>query len=176
MPFSQRPTSHLPNRSENTGEFLLRDLAKLTNSIYCYSQHGGLMNRFPVMITPISWREFPTIFWSEKVTHLQFDLGMTLALVWPWRQISQTKLNWCSGTKLAFSMTWPWPWAMTLILKLDLDIVRMYHHIKMKFLCQLLQSSNRHKHTDNAKTLLPREVIYESHPAGKSALTNWIQV
>ena len=34
------------NRSENTGKFLLRNLAALTNSIYCISQHGALMNRF----------------------------------------------------------------------------------------------------------------------------------
>ena len=31
--------------SENTGKFLLRDLAALTNSIYCTSQYGALMNR-----------------------------------------------------------------------------------------------------------------------------------
>ena len=48
--------------SENTGKFLLRDLAALTNSIYCNSQCGPLMNRFPVMMTPIGWRKFPTIF------------------------------------------------------------------------------------------------------------------
>ena len=48
--------------SENTGEFLLPNLAALTNSIYCKSQHGASMNRFPVMMTPIGWREFPTIF------------------------------------------------------------------------------------------------------------------
>ena len=52
-------------RSEDTGKFLLLNLAALTNSIYCNSQHGTLMNRFPVMMTPIGWREFPTIFWSE---------------------------------------------------------------------------------------------------------------
>ena len=39
--------------SENTGKFLLRNLAALTNSIYCISQHGALMNRFPVMLMPI---------------------------------------------------------------------------------------------------------------------------
>ena len=50
--------------SENTGKLLLRDLATLTNNIYCNSQRGALMNRFPVMMTPIGWREFPTIFWS----------------------------------------------------------------------------------------------------------------
>ena len=57
-------------RSENTGKFLVRNLAALTNSIYCNSQHGALMNRFPVMITPIGWREFPTIFWSDEIFHL----------------------------------------------------------------------------------------------------------
>ena len=51
--------------SENTGKFLLRNLAALTNSIYCNSQRGALMNRFPVMMTPIGWREFLTIFLSE---------------------------------------------------------------------------------------------------------------
>ena len=48
--------------SENTGKFLLRDLAALTNSIYCNSQRGTLMNRFPVTMTPIGSKEFPTIF------------------------------------------------------------------------------------------------------------------
>ena len=48
--------------SENAGKFLLRNLAALTNSIYCTSQHGALMNRFTVMMTPIGWREFRTIF------------------------------------------------------------------------------------------------------------------
>ena len=57
-----RMNGHITNRSENTGKFLLRDLAALTNSIYCKSQHGALMNRFPVMITPIGWKEFPTTF------------------------------------------------------------------------------------------------------------------
>ena len=46
-------------------ESLLRDLAALTNSIYCNSQHGALMNRFPVMVTAVGWREFLTIFWFE---------------------------------------------------------------------------------------------------------------
>ena len=53
------------SRSENTGKFLLLNLAALTNRIYCNSQHGALMNRFPVEMTPIGWREFPTIFWSD---------------------------------------------------------------------------------------------------------------
>ena len=44
------------------GNSLLRYLAALTNSIYYDSQHGALMNRFPVMMSPIGWREFPTIF------------------------------------------------------------------------------------------------------------------
>ena len=51
-------------RSENTGKLLLRNLAALTNSIYCTSQHGALMNRLPVMMTPIGWREFPIIYLS----------------------------------------------------------------------------------------------------------------
>ena len=55
-------------RSENTGKFLLYNLAALTNSIYCNSRHGLLMNRFPVMMTPIGWRELPTIFWSGEAT------------------------------------------------------------------------------------------------------------
>ena len=50
---------------ENTGKFLFRDLAALTNNSYCNYQYGALKNRFPVMMTPIGWREFPTIFWSE---------------------------------------------------------------------------------------------------------------
>ena len=45
--------------SENTGKFLLCDLAALTNRIYCTSQHGTLVNRFPVMMMLIGWREFP---------------------------------------------------------------------------------------------------------------------
>ena len=49
-------------RLENTGKFLLRNVAALTNSIYCNSRHGALMNRFSVMMTPIGWREFPTIY------------------------------------------------------------------------------------------------------------------
>ena len=49
-------------RSENTWKFLLRDLAALTNSICCNYQHGALINRFPVIMTLIGWREFPTIF------------------------------------------------------------------------------------------------------------------
>ena len=53
------------NRSENTGKFLLRDLAAVTKNIYCHSQHGALMNRFPVMTTAIGWRELPTVFWSD---------------------------------------------------------------------------------------------------------------
>ena len=48
--------------SENTGKFLLRALDALTNSIYCNSERGALMNRFTVMMTPIGWEEFPTIF------------------------------------------------------------------------------------------------------------------
>ena len=36
----------LPHVSENTGKFLRRDLAALTNSIYCSSQRGTLINRF----------------------------------------------------------------------------------------------------------------------------------
>ena len=48
------------------GNSLLHDLAALTNSIYRTSEHGALMNRFPVMMTPREgWREFPTIFRSE---------------------------------------------------------------------------------------------------------------
>ena len=53
--------------SENTGKFLLRDLGALTNSIYCNSQCEALMNRFPVMMTLIGWRKFPTIFWYVYV-------------------------------------------------------------------------------------------------------------
>ena len=45
--------SNMLSISENTGKFLLRDLGALTNSIYCNSQRGALMNRFPVMMTPI---------------------------------------------------------------------------------------------------------------------------
>ena len=41
---------------------ILRDLTALTNRIYCNSQRGALVNRFPVKKTPIGWREFPTIF------------------------------------------------------------------------------------------------------------------
>ena len=52
------------NISENTGKFSLRDLAALTNRSYCISQHGALVNRFPVMMTPIGWSKFPTIVWS----------------------------------------------------------------------------------------------------------------
>ena len=62
-----KSSNYLKNlfRSENTGKFLFRDLSTPTNNIYCKSQHGALMNRFQVMMTPIGWREFPTIFWSE---------------------------------------------------------------------------------------------------------------
>ena len=55
-------SSGLSFRSENTGKFLLRNLVALGNSIYYNSQCGALMNRFPVMMTPAGWREFPTIF------------------------------------------------------------------------------------------------------------------
>ena len=62
--------------SENTGKFVLRDLATLTNSTYCTSQHGALVNRFPVMMTPFGWREFPTIFWFEGSLHI-FIIGLS---------------------------------------------------------------------------------------------------
>ena len=39
------------SRSENTGKFLFRDLAALTNGIYFNSQCGTLMNRFPFIIS-----------------------------------------------------------------------------------------------------------------------------
>ena len=74
-------------RSENIGKFLLRNLAALTNSTYCNSQHGTLMNRFPVMMTPIAWREFPIIFWSGgKKFHAQVEN--------PWHlEISKTNIK-----------------------------------------------------------------------------------
>ena len=80
--------------SENTGKFLLSDLAALTNSIYFNSQHGALLNRFPVRMTPIGWREFPTIFWSvpdywfhflktlNSSACQDFRTGTKLLLVW----------------------------------------------------------------------------------------------
>ena len=52
--------------SENTGKFLLRDLAVLTNNIYCISQLGALVNRLPVMMTPIGWREFPNFSFHKS--------------------------------------------------------------------------------------------------------------
>ena len=49
---------------------------------------------------------------QQKVKHLQFDLE------WPWPQTSQTKLNWCPGSKISIfhDMTltltqWPWYWS-----------------------------------------------------------------
>ena len=42
-------------QTENTGKFLFRDLAAPTKSIYCTSQRGALMNRFPVMMMPVRW-------------------------------------------------------------------------------------------------------------------------
>ena len=36
--------------TENTGKLLLRDLVTLTIGIFCNSQCGALMNRFPVMM------------------------------------------------------------------------------------------------------------------------------
>ena len=53
---------------------------------------------------------------QQKVKHLQFDLEITFPLVWPWPhlwpwpQTSQTKLNWCPGSKFNIFMRWPWPW------------------------------------------------------------------
>ena len=67
------------HRSENTGKFSLCNLAALTNSIYCNSQHGALMNRFSVMMAPIGWREFPTIFWSDFCVTVKFPCVCGLA-------------------------------------------------------------------------------------------------
>ena len=42
---------------------------------------------------------------------LTIDLGMTLTFIWHWPQISQTKLNWCTGSKISIFMRSPWPWS-----------------------------------------------------------------
>ena len=52
---------------------MLCDLAALTNNIYCDSQNGVLVNRFPVMMMPIGWREFPTIFWYDYIQKLTLE-------------------------------------------------------------------------------------------------------
>ena len=44
---------------------MVRNISEQANSIYSTSQHEALMNRFPLMMTPIGWKEFPTIFLSE---------------------------------------------------------------------------------------------------------------
>ena len=79
--------------SENTRKFLLRDLAALTNSIYCNSQHGALMNRFPVKMTPIGWREFPTIFWSDHLLNFPRIPLQRLPMVALWNFYQDRKLN-----------------------------------------------------------------------------------
>ena len=64
--------------SGDTGKFMLRNLAALTNIIHCNPQHGALLNRFPVMMTPIGWREFPTI--SDLHTSGNVNIGSGLAV------------------------------------------------------------------------------------------------
>ena len=71
--FAHKHFLWMKNKSTNSdqrilGNSLLRNLAALTNSIYCDSQHGALMNRFPVIMTPIGLREFSIIFWSVVET------------------------------------------------------------------------------------------------------------
>ena len=49
---------------------------------------------------------------------------------------------------------------MNLVLKVDLDVIKMYHHAKMKFLCQVFQNlqpeltdRQTDRQTDSMKTL-----------------------
>ena len=81
---------------------------------------------------------------------------MTLTLVWPWPQTSQTKLNWYSGSKVSISMRWPWPWSN------DLDTqtwprygqdVTPYQKRSFYVNCFKSYSLNGHTHTDTMKTL-----------------------
>ena len=43
----------IPFISQNTGKFLLRDLAELTNRVYCTSQREALINRFPTIFCSV---------------------------------------------------------------------------------------------------------------------------
>ena len=59
--------------------------------------------------------EAPPPACRQKAKHIQFDFGMTLTFVWPLPYTSQTKLNWCPGSKISIfhEMTltltqWPW--------------------------------------------------------------------
>ena len=49
----------MPDISENTVKFLLRDLGDLTNRIHCNSQHEALM-----MVL-----SFNESFWPERISH-----------------------------------------------------------------------------------------------------------
>ena len=81
---------------------------------------------------------------------------MTLTLVWPWPyvwpwpQTSQAKLNWCPGSKQAFSMRWTWPSSNYLDTqtwpRYDQD-VRLYK--KWSFYVNSFQSYSLNTHTLN---------------------------
>ena len=69
--------------SENTGKFLLRNLDALTNSIYCTSQYGALMNRFPVMMTTLETAKFYWIGNLELSTrYIRFIILYTVRKWW----------------------------------------------------------------------------------------------
>ena len=51
---------------------------------------------------------------------------------------------------------------MTLILKLDLDMVKMYHHAKMKFLCQLVQKLQLKQINTQTQINRQTERLYEN--------------
>ena len=112
------------------------------------------------------WLPFETRmpFSRRPTSHLliesqtQFDLGLVWPLphLWPWPQTSQTKLNWCPGSKInIFHTRLPWPWPNDLDTQTWPRYVKMYHHTKNQVYMSTISKVTAwtDTHTDTMKTL-----------------------
>ena len=86
---------HVQHRGHCCIKFLLRDLVELTNRLYCHYHIDTLINRLPVMMTPIGSKELNTKTWTVQTnrqeTRMPFSRGPTSHLpiesktltIWP---------------------------------------------------------------------------------------------
>ena len=84
----------------------------------CHSNFSGSFHR------NLQFNKNAFAFADRKSKSCNLTLEFPWPHLWPWPQTSQTKLNWCSDSKISIFKKI----TLTLILKLDLDIVQMYHH------------------------------------------------